>query len=139
PDKRTFISEAVCEGCGDCGKASNCTSIEPLDTELGRKRKINQSSCNKDFSCVEGFCPSFVTVHGGRLRKGSKHRAITVATWTKEIPIPDIPQLTHVHSVLIGGIGGTGVVTIGQTLAMAAHVEGYYSSNLDVTGLAQKY
>jgi indolepyruvate ferredoxin oxidoreductase len=140
PDKRTFINSAVCEGCGDCGVASNCMSIEPLETELGRKRRINQSSCNKDYSCIEGFCPSFVTVHGGKLRKGSTSGDAAVApAWTGTLPEPIIATLDRSLSVLIGGIGGTGVVTIGQTLAMAAHVEGYFSSNLDVTGLAQKY
>jgi indolepyruvate ferredoxin oxidoreductase len=140
PDKRTFINPAVCEGCGDCGAASNCMSIEPLETELGRKRRINQASCNKDYSCVEGFCPSFVTVHGGKLRKASDPRKEAVApAWTATLPEPVIAALDRAYSVLIGGIGGTGVVTIGQTLAMAAHVQGYISSNLDVTGLAQKY
>lgn len=144
PDKRSFINAAVCEGCGDCSAASNCMSIEPLETELGRKRQINQSSCNKDYSCVEGFCPSFVTVEGGRLKKTRLKSTPTASAsveeeWHSELPEPAIAPLTRVHSVLIAGIGGTGVVTIGQTLAMAAHIEGYYSSNLDVTGLAQKY
>jgi indolepyruvate ferredoxin oxidoreductase len=140
PDKRSFINPAVCEGCGDCGTASNCMSIEPLETELGRKRKINQASCNKDYSCVEGFCPSFVTVQGGKLRKttAASDKAVAPA-WTIRLTEPVIPALNRSYSVLIGGIGGTGVVTIGQTLAMAAHVQGYFSSNLDITGLAQKY
>ena len=141
--KRIFINAAVCEGCGDCGIASNCMSIEPLETELGRKRKINQASCNKDYSCVEGFCPSCVTVHGGRLRKSvgaAKAGGATAApAWTLPLPEPEVPQLTGTHSLLVGGIGGTGVVTIGQTLAVAAHLQGYYSSNLDITGLSQKY
>ncbi|WP_312757041.1 indolepyruvate ferredoxin oxidoreductase family protein [Pulveribacter sp.] len=147
PDRRSFIHAAVCEGCGDCGKASNCMSIEPLETELGRKRRINQGSCNKDFSCVEGFCPSFVTVEGGSLRKPQRtppsallQAALPAApAWQGELPVPAQLPLQRAHSVLIAGIGGTGVVTIGQTLAMAAHIEGYFSSNLDVTGLAQKY
>nr|WP_297383396.1 indolepyruvate ferredoxin oxidoreductase family protein [uncultured Roseateles sp.] len=140
PDKRSFINPAVCEGCGDCGVASNCMSIEPLETDLGRKRRINQSSCNMDFSCVEGFCPSFVTVSGGKLRKPSTaSTAPSAPKWTADVPEPAVPALDQLYSVLVGGIGGTGVVTIGQTLAMAAHVEGHYSSNLDVTGLAQKY
>ncbi|MFO1198503.1 MAG: indolepyruvate ferredoxin oxidoreductase family protein [Burkholderiaceae bacterium] len=145
PDKRTFINAEVCEGCGDCGKVSNCMSIEPLETEFGRKRRINQSTCNKDFSCVEGFCPSFVTVHGGRLRKAraepdaAQRRAAVAASQTGALPDPVLPRPQGTFSVLIGGIGGTGVVTIGQTLAIAAHLEGWYSSNLDVTGLAQKY
>lgn len=140
PDKRSFINAAVCEGCGDCGAASNCMSIEPLETELGRKRQINQASCNKDYSCVEGFCPSFVTVHGGKLRTAATARATQpTAVWTDPLPSPSIALPTRAFSVLVGGIGGTGVVTIGQTLAMAAHVQGLFSSNLDVTGLAQKY
>ena len=114
-------------------------SIEPLETELGRKRRINQASCNKDLSCVDGFCPSFVTVHGGKLRNPAKAKAAVTPAWTADLPAPAIVVLDRSYSVLIGGIGGTGVVTIGQTLAMAAHIEGHYSSNLDVTGLAQKY
>ncbi|MET4231556.1 Pyruvate/2-oxoacid:ferredoxin oxidoreductase gamma subunit [Bradyrhizobium sp. LA6.10] len=144
PNKRSFINAAVCEGCGDCGVASNCMSIEPLETELGRKRQINQGTCNKDFSCVEGFCPSFVTVEGGQLKKDKPRAAPAKSAspkteWRSELPLPAIAPLTQVHSVLIAGIGGTGVVTIGQTLAVAAHIDGYFSSNLDVTGLAQKY
>jgi len=140
PAKRAFINPAVCEGCGDCGTASNCMSIEPLETEFGRKRKVNQSSCNKDFSCVDGFCPSFVTVHGGQLKRNASvakddHRP----TWTLPLPEPKIAPLDEICSVLIVGIGGTGVVTVGQTLAMAAHLEGYFTSNLDVTGVSQKY
>ncbi len=145
PPKRAFINAALCEGCGDCGKVSNCMSIEPLETEFGRKRRINQHSCNKDYSCVEGFCPSFVTVHGGKPR-GAKpaddahtRRAAADASFGVDLPTPILPQPTGSFSVLIGGIGGTGVVTIGQTLAVAAHLEGWFSSNLDVTGLAQKY
>ena len=139
PDKRSFINPAVCEGCGDCGTASNCMSIEPLETEFGRKRRINQASCNKDYSCVEGFCPSFVTVHGGKLRKTASAAGKAASPWSQPLPEPQVPPLEAAFSVLVGGIGGTGVVTIGQTLAMAAHVQGYYSSNLDITGLAQKY
>jgi indolepyruvate ferredoxin oxidoreductase len=139
PPKRSFINAAVCEGCGDCGQVSNCMSVEPLETELGRKRRINQSSCNKDFTCIEGFCPSFVTVHGGKPRKAGVAVTQDAPAWTAPLPEPTLPTLSHAFSVLVGGIGGTGVVTIGQTLAMAAHVQGAYSSNLDVTGLAQKY
>lgn len=140
PDKRAFINPAVCEGCGDCGKVSNCMSIEPLETELGRKRRINQSSCNKDYSCVDGFCPSFVTVHGGKVRRpGANSKGAKLPEWPYELPEPAIPLLTEVSSILIVGIGGTGVVTIGQTLAVAAHLQGYYSSNLDITGVSQKY
>ena len=150
PDRRAFINSAVCEGCGDCGKVTNCMSIEPLETELGRKRKINQSSCNKDFSCTEGFCPSFVTVEGGTLRKSVASAATAPAdpraaadqaaqAAFATLPEPLILRIDRSFSILVAGIGGTGVVTIGQTLAVAAHLEGYYSSNLDVTGLAQKY
>ena len=140
PPKRTFINAAVCEGCGDCGKVSNCMSIEPLETELGRKRRINQDSCNKDYTCIEGFCPSFVTVHGGALRKKSPAASgAGAAAWNAALPEPDIAALERSFNILVGGIGGTGVVTIGQTLAMAAHLQGLYSSNLDVTGLSQKY
>ncbi len=136
PPKRAFINSAVCEGCGDCGKVSTCLSIEPLDTELGRKRRINQSSCNKDFSCVEGFCPSFVTVYGGQLRKPEKSsRAIEPF----DVPEPVLPVLRQPFNVLVGGIGGTGVVTIGQVLAMAAYLDGTPCLSLDVMGLAQKY
>ena len=138
PPRRTFINAAACEGCGDCGKVSNCMSIEPLETDLGRKRHINQESCNKDYTCVEGFCPSFVTVHGGSLRN-RKASTRALPAWTKELPDPVVAPLTKPFNILVAGIGGTGVVTIGQTLAVAAHVQGYFSSNLDVTGLSQKY
>ena len=134
PQKRVVINDAVCEGCGDCSTASNCLSIEPLETEFGRKRTINQSSCNKDYSCTDGFCPSFVTVHGGRLRKPGVAAADPVAG----LPAPAMPALDGAYDVLIAGIGGTGVVTIGQLLGMAAHIDGHASSVLDFTGLAQK-
>ncbi len=137
PDKRVFINSAVCEGCGDCSTVSNCMSIEPLETEFGRKRTINQSSCNKDFSCVEGFCPSFVTVSGASIRKPASKK--TVQSDIPDLPDPVFAEIDGSYAVLISGIGGAGVVTVGQTLSMAAHVDGYYSSNLDVTGLAQKY
>ncbi|MGD9944133.1 MAG: indolepyruvate ferredoxin oxidoreductase family protein [Burkholderiaceae bacterium] len=139
PPKRTFINPAVCEGCGDCSKASSCLSIEPLETPFGRKRRINQSSCNKDFSCVEGFCPSFVTVHGGALRKTRRSAAATPGGDFPPLPEPALPVLTGPFSLLVTGVGGTGVVTIGQVLGMAAHIEGAAVSVLDVTGLAQKY
>lgn len=140
PDRRLFIHAAVCEGCGDCGVASNCMSIEPLETELGRKRRINQGSCNKDFSCVEGFCPSFVSVEGGKPRRAAAGAGASAQRpYTQDLPEPVIDALQRTYSVLICGIGGTGVVTIGQTLAVAAHLEGRYSSNLDVTGFSQKY
>jgi len=144
PDKRAFINSAVCEGCGDCGTVSGCLSIEPLETEFGRKRRINQSSCNKDYSCTEGFCPSFVTVHGGKLRKPASPQTVASAGAAAAqafgtLPEPPVTRPTRAFAILVGGIGGTGVVTIGQTLAVAAHLEGLHSSNLDVTGLAQKY
>ncbi|MFA6310237.1 MAG: indolepyruvate ferredoxin oxidoreductase family protein [Sterolibacterium sp.] len=137
PDKRVFINAAVCEGCGDCGKVSNCMAIEPLETEFGRKRKINQSSCNKDFTCIEGFCPSFVTVHGGKPRKSFAPQASSEEF--PDIAEPAINRPAGQYSVLVTGIGGTGVVTIGQVLGMAAHIDGLRCSVLDVTGLAQKY
>ncbi|GIK76295.1 MAG: indolepyruvate ferredoxin oxidoreductase [Chloroflexota bacterium] len=141
PDKRVFINAAVCEGCGDCSTISQCMAIEPLETEYGRKRVINQSSCNKDFSCVEGFCPSFVTVRGARPRVAAARSAGAVidAEQIAAIPAPTLRPIEGSAALLVAGIGGAGVVTIGQTLAVAAHVDGLYSSNLDVTGLSQKY
>ena len=137
PAKRVFINEAVCEGCGDCGVQSNCLSITPVETELGRKRAIDQSSCNKDYSCVKGFCPSFVTVEGGRLRKGSAIAADESAFRT--LPDPVIPDTARPFNILITGVGGTGVVTLGALLGMAAHLDGKGVSVLDMTGMAQKY
>lgn len=136
PDKRVFIHPTVCEGCGDCGAVSNCMAIEPLETEFGRKRQINQSSCNKDFSCIEGFCPSLVTISGATPKRREAGSGLPTLP---EIPLPELPSIDGSWSVLVAGIGGTGVVTIGQTLAVAAHADGLFSSNLDVTGLAQKY
>jgi indolepyruvate ferredoxin oxidoreductase len=133
PQMRTFINEAVCEGCGDCSVASNCLSVAPVETPLGTKRRIDQSTCNKDFSCVEGFCPSFVTVHGGTLRK----RARTLPDETG-LPEPAHPALDRPWSILVTGIGGTGVVTIGALLGMAAHADGVRSLVQDSTGLSQK-
>ena len=137
PAIRTFIHPEVCEGCGDCGRVSNCMAIEPLETEFGRKRRINQSSCNKDFSCVDGFCPSFVTVHGGRLRKVDV--ATPLGPYLPPVPEPTLPEIGARYSVLVAGIGGSGVVTVSQTLAVAAYLDGLFSSNLDLTGLSQKY
>ena len=141
PAKRVVINEAVCEGCGDCSVQSNCLSVEPLETELGRKRQINQSSCNKDFSCVSGFCPSFVTVEGGGLRK-PKPAAQAGDTATSAappaLPMPAIPSVETPYGILVAGVGGTGVVTVGQILAVAAHVEGKGAIVLDQSGLAQK-
>ncbi len=139
PDQRIVINELVCEGCGDCSVQSNCISIEPLETEFGRKRKINQSSCNKDFSCVKGYCPSFVSVTGGKLRKAeTKQAGVDEAALFAALPLPALPALDAPYNVLLTGIGGTGVVTVGAILAMAAHLEGRGASELDVTGLAQK-
>ncbi len=135
PAKRVFINELVCEGCGDCGTASNCLSVIPLETEFGRKRAIDQSTCNKDFSCVNGFCPSFVTVHGGGLRR---HKPKPGDMPFALLPEPVLPELKDPYGILITGVGGTGVVTIGALLGMAAHIEGRGCSILDMTGLAQK-
>ncbi|HLY00753.1 MAG TPA: indolepyruvate ferredoxin oxidoreductase family protein [Roseiarcus sp.] len=137
PAIRTFINAQVCEGCGDCGRVSNCMAIEPLETEFGRKRRINQSSCNKDFSCVEGFCPSFVTVHGGQLRK--PEATAPLSGYLPPVPEPVLPAIGERFSVLVAGIGGSGVVTVSQTIAVAAYLDGLFSSNLDLTGLSQKY
>jgi indolepyruvate ferredoxin oxidoreductase len=135
PQKRIFINELVCEGCGDCSSASNCLSVVPVETEFGRKRAIDQSSCNKDFSCVEGFCPSFVTVHGGTLRR---HHAPQGRDEIPALPEPTLPALSEPYDILVTGVGGTGVVTIGALLGMAAHLEGRGCSVLDQTGLSQK-
>ncbi len=134
PAKRIFINELVCEGCGDCGVQSNCVSIVPLETEFGRKRAIDQSSCNKDYSCVKGFCPSFVTVEGGTLRKPPKAAAGDFGA----LPDPVPPSTAEPYNILVTGVGGTGVVTIGALLGMAAHLESKGCSVLDMTGLAQK-
>jgi len=133
PDKRAFINTDVCEGCGDCGVQSNCVSIVPVETELGRKRAIDQSSCNKDFSCVDGFCPSFVTLEGARIRKAAK-AVVDLPTMSD----PELPQIEGTHNVVITGVGGTGVVTIGAVLAMAAHLDGKAASMMEMAGLAQK-
>ena len=136
PAVRAVINEMVCEACGDCSVKSNCLSVEPLETEFGRKRQINQSSCNKDYSCVKGFCPSFVTVEGGRLRKG---KSSAVADDGAVVPEPTIPELKNPYGILVTGIGGTGVITIGQIIGVAAHLEGKGVTVLDMSGLAQKY
>ncbi|MCO6186766.1 indolepyruvate ferredoxin oxidoreductase family protein [Rhizobium sp. L1K21] len=140
PDKRVFINEAVCEGCGDCGKKSNCVSIQPVETAFGRKRKIDQSSCNKDFSCLEGFCPSFVTVHGAKLRKAEAK--VTDASgfdaMYESLAPAKLASLDNGWAAIITGIGGTGVVTIGQILGMAAHIEEKGCGLIDMAGLAQK-
>jgi indolepyruvate ferredoxin oxidoreductase len=138
PAKRAVINEMVCEGCGDCSAKSNCLSVEPLETEFGRKRTINQSTCNKDYSCVKGFCPSFVTVEGGQLKKG-KSGARAAGDDFPPLPEATPASLAEPCGVLVTGIGGTGVITIGQILGMAAHLEGKGVSVLDMSGLAQKY
>ncbi|HZD26992.1 MAG TPA: indolepyruvate ferredoxin oxidoreductase family protein, partial [Alphaproteobacteria bacterium] len=137
PDRRIFINDLVCEGCGDCSTASNCISVEPLETEFGRKRQINQSSCNKDFSCVEGFCPSFVSVSGGRPRKVSAGSGKLDAL-LEGLPETPEPGLDAPYNIMVAGVGGTGVITIGALLGMAAHIEGKGVTVLDNTGLSQK-
>ncbi len=163
--KRVVINERVCEGCGDCGEQSNCLSVEPLETAWGRKRVINQSSCNTDFSCVKGFCPSFVTVEGGKLKSktGKGQNATTALTTQTEdgykynsnviseyagnsskihinsaLPLPTLPTTTHVYGIVVTGVGGTGVITIGQLLGYAAHIEGKGIVTQDASGMAQK-
>jgi len=135
PDRRVLINELVCEGCGDCGVQSNCVSVQPLETEFGRKRTIDQSSCNKDFSCLKGFCPSFVTVEGAQLKKGQG-----VAAPSEEAPLPEpaLPGIDQTFGIIVTGIGGTGVVTVGAIIGMAAHLEGKGVGVIDMAGLAQK-
>jgi indolepyruvate ferredoxin oxidoreductase len=135
PDQRAFINPLVCEGCGDCSVQSNCISIQPLETELGRKRKIDQSACNKDFSCVKGFCPSFVTVTGAKRRRAPTDSAVGDSAI---IPEPRLPDLGNGFDLVIAGIGGTGVVTVSAILGMAGRLEGFGASLYDMTGLSQK-
>ena len=135
PDKRVIIHELVCEGCGDCGVKSNCVSVQPLETEWGRKRTIDQSSCNKDFSCLKGFCPSFVTVHGAKLKQGT---AVATLEQVPTLPEPKLPPLGQTYDIIVTGVGGTGIVTIGGILGMAAHLEGKGVGIIDMAGLAQK-
>ncbi|MEK8053270.1 indolepyruvate ferredoxin oxidoreductase family protein [Ideonella sp. DXS22W] len=137
PAQRVVINELVCEGCGDCSVQSNCLSVEPVETEFGRKRRINQSTCNKDFSCTKGFCPSFVTVEGGQLKKPKKQGRIDPAT-LPAIPQPVVPIAEAAWGIVVAGVGGTGVITIGQLLGMAAHLEGQGVITQDSAGLAQK-
>ncbi len=135
PDKRVVINELVCEGCGDCGVKSNCVAVGAVETEFGRKRQIEQSSCNKDFSCVNGFCPSFVTVHGAKIKKG---KGAVTAKSSVEVPMPEIASIDGTYGAIITGVGGTGVVTIGAIIGMAAHLEGKGCGIIDMAGLAQK-
>jgi indolepyruvate ferredoxin oxidoreductase len=132
-DRRVFINTDVCEGCGDCGVQSNCVSIVPVETELGRKRAIDQSSCNKDFSCLKGFCPSFVTLQGATVK-----RAASQSVDIPDLPEPELPAIEGTHNVVITGVGGTGVVTVGAIMAMAAHVDGKGAGMMEMAGLAQK-
>ncbi|MCF4980084.1 indolepyruvate ferredoxin oxidoreductase family protein [Pseudomonas gessardii] len=136
PARRVVINEAVCEGCGDCSSKSNCMSVVTVETEYGHKREIDQSSCNKDFTCLNGFCPSFVTVEGGALRKPKALAATADDVW--ELPTPATVTLDEPYSILVTGVGGTGVVTIGALLGMAAFIEGKGTLNLDMAGMAQK-
>ena len=137
--KRVVINELVCEGCGDCSVQSNCLSVEPLETDFGRKRTINQSSCNKDYSCVKGFCPSFVTVEGGQLKKKSKTANAALNPFTMSaLPDPAILATPQAYGIVVNGVGGTGVITIGQLLGFAAHIEGKGIVTQDAGGLAQK-
>ncbi|HET9902212.1 MAG TPA: indolepyruvate ferredoxin oxidoreductase family protein [Xanthobacteraceae bacterium] len=177
PLKRVIINDLVCEGCGDCGVKSNCVSVQPLETEFGRKRRIDQSSCNKDYSCLKGFCPSFVTVYGAELKKGEaigvdpltmaarpprngKSRTFEEDPETQAVadpspsasqsaspvqgaegtllPLPALPRIGRTYNIIVTGIGGTGIVTIGGVLGMAAHLEGKGVGIIDMAGLAQK-
>jgi indolepyruvate ferredoxin oxidoreductase len=140
PPRRVVINDLVCEGCGDCSATSNCLSVVPVETEFGRKRAIDQSSCNKDFSCLKGFCPSFVTVEGGSLRKrpGAIKAGDLAEDTLPPLPEPALPDITEPYGILVTGVGGTGVVTIGALVGMAAHLEGRGVTVLDMTGLAQK-
>jgi len=139
PERRVFINEAVCEGCGDCSKQSNCVAVMPKETAWGTKRQIDQDACNKDFSCIKGFCPSFVEVEGGKLkREGRGPDAAALDSLLTDIAEPELPEIGQGHQLLVTGVGGTGVVTIGALVTMAAHLEGKGASVLDFTGFAQK-
>ncbi len=138
PDLRVVINERVCEGCGDCSVQSNCISVEPVETEFGRKRRINQSSCNKDYSCLLGYCPSFVTVKGAKLRVSQSALPPLPADDVAALPAPTVAASDTPCSVLLAGIGGTGIVTMGALIGMAAHLEDKGVTVLDVAGLAQK-
>src|SRR5688572_4100714 len=138
PDKRVIINDLVCEACGDCSVQSNCVAVQPVETEFGRKRQIDQSNCNKDFSCVNGFCPSFVTVHGAKVKKAVPATASTGGLVLQPLPHPVLPTIDRTFNIVVTGIGGTGVVTIGAILGMAAHLEGKGLGMIDMAGLAQK-
>jgi indolepyruvate ferredoxin oxidoreductase len=138
PDRRVFINASVCEGCGDCGVKSNCVAVSPLETELGTKRTIDQSQCNKDFSCIEGFCPSFVTVVGGKVRKAAGLGEGRIAGMLANLPDPAPPALERPYAMLVTGVGGTGIVTVSAVLGQAAHLESKGFGSIDMTGLAQK-
>ncbi len=138
PKRFAVINEAVCEGCGDCSIESNCLSVEPITTEFGIKRRINQSSCNKDFSCLNGFCPAFVTLEGA-VRKDKEDAGIDLVALARDLTEPVLPDLKAPYDVLITGVGGTGVVTVGALITMAAHLDGRGASVLDFTGFAQKF
>ncbi|WIY26163.1 indolepyruvate ferredoxin oxidoreductase family protein [Parasedimentitalea psychrophila] len=138
PKRFVVINDLVCEGCGDCSVESNCLSVEPKETVFGRKRKINLSSCNKDFTCLNGFCPSFVTVEGGS-RRQKQTPGLDAAQLVASLPTPDFAALDQPYNLLVTGVGGTGVVTVGALVTMAAHLEGKGASVLDFTGFAQKF
>jgi len=135
PDKRVLINELVCEGCGDCGVQSNCVAIQPLETEWGRKREIDQSSCNKDYSCLKGFCPALVTVHGAKPKRGTP---ATLPQNMPALPEPALARIDQTYGIIVTGIGGTGVVTVGAIIGMAAHLDGKACGVVDMAGLAQK-
>jgi len=138
PAKRVVVNELVCEGCGDCSVQSNCLSVEPVETEFGRKRRINQNTCNKDYSCVKGFCPSFITVEGGQLKSAKKAKQERPDPSRIAVPDPVLPVAESAWGIVVAGVGGTGVITIGQLLGMAAHLEGKGIVTQDSAGLAQK-
>jgi indolepyruvate ferredoxin oxidoreductase len=139
PDKYVVINDLVCEGCGDCSVESNCLSVMPKETPFGRKRQIDQNNCNKDFSCVNGFCPSFVTIEGGELKRGKKVAGEFPDDKLADLGRPTIPSLERSYDLLVTGVGGTGVITVGALITMAAHLEGRGASVLDFMGFAQKF
>jgi len=140
PKRFAVINELVCEGCGDCSVESNCLSVEPFETEFGTKRKINLSNCNKDFSCLNGFCPSFVTVEGAERKKQTGNLSLAnLQASVSALPEPEFAQLNRPYNLLVTGVGGTGVVTVGALITMAAHLEGRGATVLDFTGFAQKF